>query len=163
MTALVVLNVSLWYIVFNRDRDSSVQASSSQVSASATPAGRASQAPQPATRGRSGPTTASHRTPVAAAPAENEISLTRETFVVGPHETVRIAGTLRRKGSDAGRRVRVEMWRDGAWWAFPLTAVTGPGGRFTAYVDLGVLGKHRLRVVTLTTHVVSDAFTITVV
>jgi hypothetical protein len=40
----------------------------------------------------------------------------------------------------------VERWEGGKWLAFPLPTKTDQSGQFTAYVELGQPGLHRLRV-----------------
>jgi hypothetical protein len=41
--------------------------------------------------------------------------------------------------------LRVERWEDGKWLAFPVPTKTDQSGRFTAYVEFGLPGRYRLR------------------
>ena len=43
--------------------------------------------------------------------------------------------------------LRVQLWVEGKWFAFPIPAKTDRSGQFTAYVELGQPGRYRLRVV----------------
>lgn len=149
LTTLVVLNVALGYVALTRDSDPSPQPGPSRTSRSA---GAETSVSNDAQRG----TAVSESTPA------DRIQLPNLTYVVAPHETVRVAGRLQQEGADGGRRVRVELWRRGAWRVFPVGAVTGPKGRFTAHVDLGEPGTHWLRVSTSRPATVSELFTVTV-
>jgi hypothetical protein len=142
VTTLALLNIALGFVVIRKDGGgASVPAHSSSLLQSAEPRSRPSRDPQ----SRPG-----HR-----------VLLSHLAYVVGPRETVRVAGRVPEAG-DARRRVRVELWRRGAWSVFPVPAVTGPDGRFSVYVDLGEVGTHRLRVITSRSGPVSDPFTVTV-
>jgi hypothetical protein len=59
-----------------------------------------------------------------------------------PFETVEIRGTYR---GGADTTLRVQRWESGRWIAFPLPTTTDQSGEFTAYVELGRLGRHELR------------------
>jgi hypothetical protein len=59
-----------------------------------------------------------------------------------PFETVQIRGTYR---GGADTMLRVQRWESGRWMAFPLPTTTDQSGQFTAYVELGRLGRHEIR------------------
>lgn len=81
------------------------------------------------------------------------IGLETSTHSAAPFETVRISGTY---SGGADTFVRVQRWEDGEWQAFPVPAKTDASGRFTAFVELGLPGRYRLRVLDLHTGVTSD-------
>jgi hypothetical protein len=62
-----------------------------------------------------------------------------------PFETARLVGTY--IGSNGPATLRVQHHRRAGWVNFPLPVTTDPAGHFTAYVELGRPGIHRLRVV----------------
>ena len=70
-----------------------------------------------------------------------------------PFQTVPISGTYR---GGADTMLQVERWEGGKWLAFPLQAKTDESGQFTAYVELGLPGRYRLRVLDPSTGVKSQ-------
>jgi hypothetical protein len=73
---------------------------------------------------------------------QKTIQLNDSAYSAKPFQTVRIQGTYR---GGAGTFLRVERWEGGKWLAFPLPTKTNQSGQFTAYVELGQPGSHRLR------------------
>jgi len=74
---------------------------------------------------------------------EKAIQVKRSAVSARPFETVQLQGTYR---GGADTFLRVQRWEAGRWVAFPIPTKTGPSGQFTAYVELGQPGRHRLRV-----------------
>jgi serine/threonine protein kinase len=74
---------------------------------------------------------------------QETIQLENSAAAAKPFQTVRIQGTYR---GGADTFLRVERWEGGKWLAFPLPTKTDQSGQFTAYVELGQPGLHRLRV-----------------
>jgi hypothetical protein len=113
---------------------------------SATPGGLPSSA-GPSQVSDPGPTT-STTTPGAGdktgagSAKQKTIQLNDSTHSAKPFQTVRIQGTYR---GGADTFLEVERWEGGKWLAFPLPTKTDRSGQFTAYVELGQPGSHRLR------------------
>ena len=103
------------------------------------------------------PTAAS--SPQAGADA---IVLARKTYEAAPFRVVRVSGTVRTPSPAARDQVHLEVRRGAGWSTFPLPAVTGAEGQFTAFVSLGSPGRYRLRVVAAGGGPVSDPFLVTV-
>ena len=76
-----------------------------------------------------------------------------------PSETVPIQGTY---GGAADTFLRIERWEGGKWLPFPILTKTDRSGEFTAYVELGQPGRHRLRVVDPDTGVASKPFVLVI-
>jgi hypothetical protein len=88
--------------------------------------------------------------------------LTRGAYEAEPFRVVRVTGTMR-TGSPAARgQVHVEMRQGDGWSTFPLPAVTGSEGRFTAFVSIGSPGRYRMRVVAAGGRPASDPFLVTI-
>ena len=85
--------------------------------------------------------------------------LAASTLVARPFQTVRIEGRYR---GGADTFLRVQWWNEGQWVVFPLPTKTDQSGRFTAYVDLGQTGRHRLRVLDPRSGVASKPFTVVI-
>jgi hypothetical protein len=113
---------------------------------SATPGGLPSSA-RPSQASDPGPTT-STTTPGAGdntgsgSAQQKTIQLNDSAYSAKPFQTVRIQGTYR-GGPDTF--LRVQRWEGGKWLAFPLPTKTDQSGQFTAFVELGQPGIHRLR------------------
>jgi hypothetical protein len=89
-------------------------------------------------------------------PAEQKtIQLNDSAYSAKPFQTVRIHGTYR---GGADTFLRVERWEGGKWLAFPLPTKTDRSGQFTAYVELGQPGSHRLRMLDPDSDVTSKPF-----
>jgi hypothetical protein len=88
--------------------------------------------------------------------------LTRQAYEAEPFRVVRVTGTMRTPSPAARGQVHVEMRRAGGWSTFPLPAVTGSEGRFTAFVSIGSPGQYRMRVVAAGGLPASDPFLVTV-
>jgi hypothetical protein len=67
------------------------------------------------------------------------------SFVGRPFETIAMRGTYARAG--AGTVLRVQVQVGGDWVNFPLPTITDESGGFTAHVELGDPGEHRVRIV----------------
>jgi hypothetical protein len=76
-----------------------------------------------------------------------------------PFETVRIQGTYH-GGADAF--LRVQRWEGGKWLAFPVPTKTNQSGKFTAYVEFGQPGRYQLRVLHLSSGVMSKPFVLVI-
>lgn len=186
---LVLLNAGLFYAVLTRDRTPSQDSTPSRAAPTATRSSRAATTtPSPTSTPtvRATPTTRATPTrratptalttaadtsppalsfPTAASSPEagaDAIVLARKTYEAAPFRVVRVSGTVRTPGPAARDQVRLEVRRGAAWSPFPLPAVTGAEGRFTAFVSLGSPGRYRLRVVATGGSPVSDPFLVTV-
>ena len=188
---LVLLNAGLFYAALTRDRTASVDRTPTQVSpthaspthASPTHASptHASPTHEPTRRSPATTATTASTASTASAPettseatrptktvdaspsaATEAIVLTRGAYEAEPFRVVRVTGTLR-TGSPAARgRVHVEMRQGDGWSTFPLPAVTGSEGRFTAFVSIGSPGRYRMRVVAAGGRPASDPFLVTI-
>jgi hypothetical protein len=76
-----------------------------------------------------------------------------------PFQTVEIRGSYR-DGADT--LLRVQRWEDGKWLDFPLPTKTDNSGQFTAYVELGEPGRHRLRLLDPSTGFTSKLFAVVI-
>jgi hypothetical protein len=105
-------------------------------------------------------------TPEVPAPADNDpsdstdgsqpvIHVNGAVFVARPFETVRVMGTY--IGARARTILRVQQHQGGDWVDFPLPTTTDDSGDFTAYVELGSPGEHRVRIVDPATNTVSES------
>ena len=74
-------------------------------------------------------------------------------------ETVQIRGSYR-DGADT--LLRVQRWEDGKWLDFPLPTKTDKSGQFTAYVELGEPGRHRLRLLDPSAGLTSKPFVVVI-
>jgi hypothetical protein len=99
-----------------------------------TPTPRATPTPTPETQ-----------EPPDSTPTEPVIRITESSFAGRLFETVRIDGTY--AGSHSGTILRVQRIQDGEWTDFPLPTTTDASGRFTAHVEFGTIGSHKVRVV----------------
>ena len=88
--------------------------------------------------------------------------LARKAYEAEPFRVVRVSGTVRTPSPAARDQVHLEVRKGAGWSTFPLPAVTGAEGRFTAFVSLGSPGRYRLRVVAAGGGPVSDPFLVTV-
>ena len=116
-----------------------------------------------ATAGHTSPSVLSF--PSAASSPEtgaDAIVLARKTYEAAPFRVVRVSGTVRTPSPAARDQVHLEVRRGAGWSTFPLPAVTGAEGQFTAFVSLGSPGRYRLRVVAAGGGPVSDPFLVTV-
>ena len=84
---------------------------------------------------------------------QETIQLENSADSAKPFQTVPIRGTYR---GGADTFLRVERWEGGRWLAFPLPTKTDQSGQFTAYVELGQPGLHRLRVLNPDSGVTSE-------
>jgi len=120
----------------------------------------------PTTRATAGDTSPSVLSfPSAASSPEtgaDAIVLARKTYEAAPFRVVRVSGTVRTPSPAARDQVHLEVRRGAGWSTFPLPAVTGAEGQFTAFVSLGSPGRYRLRVVAAGGGPVSDPFLVTV-
>jgi hypothetical protein len=82
--------------------------------------------------------------PNASTPAGSDIRLATSTLFGKPFETVRVDGT--HASVSVSTELRVQLQRRDQWVSFPLPVVPHRSGRFTAHVELGRTGQHRLRV-----------------
>lgn len=131
---------------------------------SATPGGLPSSAgpsrasdPRPSTSittpGGAGDTTRSR-------PAEEKtIELEDSAGSAMPFQAVRIQGTYRGR---ADTFLQVQRWEEGKWLSFPLPTRTDQSGQFTAYVELGLPGRYRLRVLDPDSGVTSKPFVLVI-
>ncbi|HSU37360.1 MAG TPA: protein kinase [Propionibacteriaceae bacterium] len=88
------------------------------------------------------PTPASDEPTMSSPTQERTIQVEVPAASARPFETVPIRGTYR---GGADTMLRVQRWESGRWMAFPLPTTTDHSGQFTAYVELGRLGRHELR------------------
>jgi hypothetical protein len=88
------------------------------------------------------------------------IQLDDVTAPVSAHRIVRLTGQA--PAADESRSLQVQLRAPRGWITFPVPAVTGSTGRFTAYVELGRPGPNRLRVIDPATADVSNIVTVTV-
>jgi serine/threonine protein kinase len=102
----------------------------------------ASQAPDPSLPGSTTTPGASDNTGYGSA-GQATIQLENSAGSARPFQTVRIQGIYR---GGAGISLRVQREEGGKWLDFPLPTQTDQSGQFTAYVELGQPGLHRLRV-----------------
>jgi hypothetical protein len=56
----------------------------------------------------------------------------------------------------------VQRWEDGKWLDFPLPTKTDKSGQFTAYVELGEPGRHRLRLLDPSAGLTSKPFVVVI-
>ena len=91
--------------------------------------------------------------------AKESIQLSDPPSFAKPFQTIPIHGTYR---GAVDTLLRVELWESDTWRAFPLPMKTDRAGRFTAYVDLGRPGRHRLRVVDPDSGVTSKPFVLVI-
>jgi hypothetical protein len=120
----------------------------------------------PTTRATAGDTSSSVLSfPTAASSPQagaDAIVLARKAYEAAPFRVVRVSGTVRTPSPAARDQVHLEVRKGAGWSTFPLPAVTGAEGRFTAFVSLGSPGRYRLRVVAAGGGPVSDPFLVTV-
>jgi hypothetical protein len=166
VVVLVLLNVGLFYVALTRDRGASVdrtptQASPTSVRTSRAPTTTAS-APKPAPKPSPSVTRTTKAPDASPSAATDAILLTRRAYEAVPFRVVRVTGTMRTPSPAARGQVHVEMRRAGGWSTFPLPAVTGSEGRFTAFVSIGSPGRYRMRVVAAGGRPASDPFLVTV-
>jgi hypothetical protein len=130
---------------------------------SATPGGPQSSA-RPSQASDPGPST-STTTPGAGdssgsgSAEQKTIQLNDSAYSAKPFQTVRIQGTYH---GGADTFLRVERWEVGKWLAFPLATRTDRSGQFTAYVELGELGSHRLRILDPNSGLASKPFVLVI-
>ena len=182
---LVLLNAGLFYAVLTRDRSPSADSTPSRVaptvvrssraptttapsSSASTPTTRTARTTpgSPTTRATAGDTSPSVLSfPTAASSPQtgaDAIVLARKAYEAEPFRVVRVSGTVRTPSPAARDQVHLEVRKGAGWSTFPLPAVTGAEGRFTAFVSLGSPGRYRLRVVAAGGGPVSDPFLVTV-
>jgi hypothetical protein len=149
VVAVLVINLVMLFFLAGQNDASSRRTSSADGSA-----GLAASDDSASSSPFNGPSS----TPSSSAHA---IKLAKSVYQGQPFKAVKITGTWE-KGArpEPGTPLRVELRRGDAWSPFPLPAVTGPSGEFTAYVELGAAGRYRLRVVAPTRKAVSDTFTV---
>ena len=90
---------------------------------------------------------------------EKSIQLEDSADSAQPFQAVRIQGTYR---GGADTFLWVQRWEGGTWVAFPIPTKTDQSGQFTAYVELGKPGHHRLRVVDPDSGVESQTFVLVI-
>lgn len=90
-------------------------------------------------------------------PQEPALTVSAQSKTAEPFETIPLTGHY----EGAGSTLRMQQRRAGIWITFPLPTTTDASGNFTAYVELGEPGPHRLRVVSAT-GAVSNEITVTV-
>lgn len=88
------------------------------------------------------------------------IVLSPESVFASPNEIVHLTGRDRRLTTR--HRLHVQLRRHHRWVTFPLPAMTGASGRFTAFVDLARPGPNRVRVIDRRTRAVSNVVTVIV-
>jgi hypothetical protein len=180
LVALVVLNLVLFYEVFQRDVPPPAPGSAPRPITTATAGTTGTTRPSP-TAGRTSPSVRSGaspaRTPTPSAagsptrtvspaapdgtpPGRTGIQVASTSYAAEPFETVRISG--RYPGVRGRTRLVVEQLHEGAWRPFPLPTTTTPSGRFTAFVELGGRGTHVVRVVDPDRRETSAPVTVTV-
>jgi len=146
LAALVVVIASATAWLISEPASSGVPAPTTQ---QATPIGPPSSSspsrvvvdPTPSTS--TAPTTPGDGDHTPSSPVqEKSIRLDDAAYSAQPFETVPIQGTYR---GGADTLLRVQRWESGRWLTFPLPTTTDQSGQFTAYVELGRLGRHRLR------------------
>lgn len=97
--------------------------------------------------------------PQSSPAAEKTILLEDPAGAAKPFETVPIRGVYR---GGADTLLRVQRWESGRWMAFPLPTMTDQAGQFTAYVELGRLGRHQLRLLDPDTGVTSKTMVLVI-
>lgn len=102
--------------------------------------------------------------PAASAPRDGSadvetIQLEPVADSASPFETVRIQGTYR---GGADTFLRVERWEGGEWLAFPVPTKADQSGQFTAYVEFGQPGRHRLRMLDPSSGLTSKTFVLVI-
>jgi hypothetical protein len=143
---LFVILTAVWLglLLFRAPGEPAVESSPIQ---SATPGGGQSTTEPPASAPRSG------------SAEEEPIKVKDVAASARPFETVRIRGSYRDGGDTL---LRVQRWEDGKWLDFPLPTKTDKSGQFTAYVELGQPGRHRLRVFDPDSGVASRTFVLVI-
>lgn len=173
LLVLVILNLALWLVPSRLGGDRGVESLSTRTAppttpsslaptaaaretgsptATATPtsarrAGTATAQERTATptAGRSTPASLPTRTPATPSqePAEPAaITLDDPSPSARPFEAVALQGTYPGR---ADTTLRIQRRQGGEWVDFPIPTTTDASGRFTAYVELGRPGRHRLR------------------
>jgi hypothetical protein len=157
VSLLVMLDIVLWLRLFDpHSGDNSASSGRSpaaglQTTASSTPGHTATGSQVPA-----GP---SEATPSSVVPIRDEqLTLRLARPAAGPWETVRISGRYR--GAATGTELRVQLQRGRQWVNFPLPTVVRPSDGYKTYVELGGLGRNRLRVVDPATGGLSNVVTL---
>lgn len=99
--------------------------------------------------------------PAATSPATKGVQIRLEDTAhsAEPFQTVALRGTF---AGGAGAFVQVQRWEGGRWMSFPVPATTDESGGFTAYVELGQPGDHRLRVVDPQSGAASEPFALVI-
>jgi len=108
------------------------------------------------------PTPAQTPTNLGGTPPEprQNIELEERFYTAQPTETLKIAGRYSR--SEVPALLRVQRKQQDAWASFPLPTRTDRSGNFSAYVELGKPGRHRLRVVDPQTGAASSVITVAI-
>jgi cytoskeletal protein RodZ len=170
---LVILDVALVFLYFQKDdsgstpAQASASASSTTSSDPTTSSGPTTSSPPatpspPATSSLPKPTRSSSTSapPSTSSPPPQMAPLTAValTKVAKPYQTVRLTGQFVKSHSV----LRVQELRHTTWTTFPLPAMTDASGRYNAYVELAKRGQHELRVVSTETGAESNVVTVTV-
>ncbi len=144
VSLLVMLDIVLWLRLFDpRSGDDSASSGRSPAAGLET---TATNTPGSTATGSQMPAAPSEATPAPVVPFRDEqLTLRLGRPAAGPWETVRISGRYR--GAATGTELRVQLQRDRQWVNFPLPTVVRPSDGYRTYVELGGLGRNRLRVV----------------
>jgi hypothetical protein len=158
LAVLILLDIASIQTVLSRNKDKAV--TQGVATATRTPTGTSPVTVSPpgavgAARPSPTPTADATATPKGEEPVADDeggppesasvIRVNGSSFAGRPFETIPLRGSY--PGADAGTILRVQAWVDGAWVDFPLPTTTDGSGRFTAHVELGSPGEHRVRVV----------------
>ncbi len=85
--------------------------------------------------------------------ASGEITLRSAQTSVAPLQTIDLSGTY--NGADDGTSLQVQRFENGDWQVFDVTA-TVYSGEFSTYVQTGLTGENKFRVIDLTTDTASN-------
>ncbi len=169
VAALAVVDVALWFAVFDRSSSPVASSSNSEVGgegqvSTASPDPSASARPTASPRPKASPEPTTSPEPTAstasAEPPEEQprVEITSGRLSGTPFETVPVRGVLH--GVAEATTLRVQHRQQGRWVSFPLRTTTDATGRFTAYVEMGTPGRHQLRVRDARTGVTSPVVTV---
>nr|CAA9332983.1 MAG: hypothetical protein AVDCRST_MAG46-1529 [uncultured Nocardioidaceae bacterium] len=82
-------------------------------------------------------------------PDESDATLVASPTEVGSYEEIDLSGSFPELGP--GVTLQVQRRESGTWTDFPVTATTGEGGTFATFVQTGVLGTNKFRMMALDT------------
>jgi hypothetical protein len=160
VSLLVTLDIVLWLHLFDSGGGGTDVASPEPTPASDMQSPSTSD-PDATVTGSPGPIEPSASEPSATA-TFREHAFTCRLGALTAHqlETVKVFG--RYADEAPGSELRVQMQRGAKWVDFPLPTVVQPSGRYKTYVEVGHLGRNKLRVVDPASGAVSNIVTLVV-